>query len=75
MASRFYTRPAQANDSDELIALIAATPQAGAITINFERSPDFFMATKVICLGLELLIVFCFDCLLDFENRSGFFAC
>lgn len=48
MASRFYTRPAQTNDSDELIALIAATPQAGAITINFERMPDFFMATKVV---------------------------
>ncbi|GIC76965.1 hypothetical protein [Moritella sp. F3] len=48
MASRFYTRPAQANDSDELIALIAATPQQGAITINFERAPDFFMATKVV---------------------------
>jgi len=48
MASRFYTRHAQATDSNELIALIAATPQAGAITINFERTPDFFMATKVV---------------------------
>ena len=48
MASRFSTRPAQASDSDELIALISATPQAGAITINFERSPDFFMATNVV---------------------------
>ncbi|QUM84672.1 MULTISPECIES: hypothetical protein [unclassified Moritella] len=48
MASRFYTRPAQENDSDELIDLIAATPQSGAITINFERTPDFFMATKIV---------------------------
>jgi len=48
MASRFYTRPAQASDSDELIALIASTPQSGAITINFERTPDFFMATKTV---------------------------
>lgn len=47
MASRFYTRPAQAADSDALIELIAATPQSGAVTINFERTPDFFMATKV----------------------------
>ncbi|QFI37963.1 hypothetical protein FR932_08920 [Moritella marina ATCC 15381] len=48
MASRFDTRPAQTKDSDELIALIAATPQTGAITINFERKPDFFMATNIV---------------------------
>ncbi|MFT7682073.1 GNAT family N-acetyltransferase [Moritella dasanensis] len=56
MASRFYTRPAQASDSDELIALIAATPQAGAITINFERTPDFFMATKVVTQILDVWV-------------------
>ncbi|MFT5881254.1 MAG: hypothetical protein ACI86X_002393 [Moritella sp.] len=48
MAAKFYTREAQPADSDALIKLIVQTPQQGAITINFERSPDFFMATKVV---------------------------
>lgn len=56
MASRFYTRPAQASDSDALIALIAATPQLGAITINFERTPDFFMATKIVTQSLDVWV-------------------
>ncbi len=47
MASKFSLRPAEQSDSADLIELINDTPQRGAVTINFERSPDFFMGTQV----------------------------
>ena len=46
MTQRFKIRRALDEDSDALIALINDTPQQGSISLNFERSPNFFHATK-----------------------------
>ena len=46
MTQRFQIRRAVNEDSDALIALINDTPQEGSISLNFERSPNFFHATQ-----------------------------
>ena len=46
MTQRFHIRRAEKEDSEALITLINDTPQQGNITLNFERSPNFFHATE-----------------------------
>ena len=47
MMTRFTIRQAKQTDSEALITLINDTPQEGSIRLNFERTPDFFHATKI----------------------------
>jgi hypothetical protein len=42
-------RRATYEDSESILGLIERTPQPGAVTLNFERRPDFFIGAKVTC--------------------------
>lgn len=42
-------RRATSADSDAILDLVEGTPQPGAVTLNFERRPDFFAAAGVQC--------------------------
>ena len=42
-------RRATAADGDAILGLIEGTPQPGAVTLNFERRPDFFAGAGVSC--------------------------
>jgi hypothetical protein len=46
MTGRFNIRRAEQEDSAALLTLINDTPQQGSISLNFERSPNFFHATE-----------------------------
>jgi len=46
MTKRYHIRRAESEDSEALITLINDTPQEGGISLNFERSPNFFMPLK-----------------------------
>jgi hypothetical protein len=46
MTQRFQIRRAVQEDSKALLTLINDTPQEGSISLNFERSPNFFHATE-----------------------------
>jgi len=45
MTKRYHIRRAESEDSEALITLINDTPQEGSISLNFERTPNFFHAT------------------------------
>ncbi|OUS28998.1 hypothetical protein A9Q99_10320 [Gammaproteobacteria bacterium 45_16_T64] len=40
-------KPAQASDSNKLLALLESTPQQGIVTLNFERQPNFFHGAEI----------------------------
>lgn len=42
-------RPAEPADGDAILGLVERTPQPGAVTLNFERRPDFFIGAHVTC--------------------------
>jgi predicted DNA-binding protein YlxM (UPF0122 family) len=46
MTQRFQIRRAEQQDSAALLTLINDTPQQGSISLNFERTPNFFHATE-----------------------------
>ncbi|MDX5298134.1 MAG: hypothetical protein LPK85_04190 [Gammaproteobacteria bacterium] len=48
MSATLKIRPATAEDTKGLLALINSTPQPGDITINFERMPDFFHGARIV---------------------------
>ncbi|MFT7109152.1 MAG: hypothetical protein ACI843_000810 [Psychrobacter glaciei] len=47
MSARFKIRRAEQSDSQALLTLINNTPQPGSVSLNFERSPNFFHATEI----------------------------
>ncbi len=46
MSARFNIRRAEQSDSQALLTLINDTPQPGSVSLNFERSPNFFHSTE-----------------------------
>lgn len=42
-------RPARRDDNAAILRLINQAPQPGAVTLNFERQPDFFRGASVTC--------------------------
>ncbi|MZR64032.1 hypothetical protein [Alcanivorax sp. DP30] len=45
----YQIRPARQEDNAAILALLQGTPQPGAVTLNFERNPDYFRGAKVAC--------------------------
>ncbi|EKF73456.1 hypothetical protein A11A3_13465 [Alcanivorax hongdengensis A-11-3] len=45
----FVIRPAQPDDNEAILSLLEGTPQQGAVTLNFERRPDYFRGARVTC--------------------------
>ena len=45
----YQIRPARAADNEAILSLLQGTPQQGAVTLNFERQPDYFRGAKVTC--------------------------
>ncbi|MED5238887.1 MAG: hypothetical protein VX379_04850 [Pseudomonadota bacterium] len=45
----YRIRPASEQDNDAILALLQGTPQHGAVTLNFERQPDYFRGARVTC--------------------------
>ena len=45
----YQIRPATESDNAAILALLQGTPQQGAVTLNFERSPDYFRGARVAC--------------------------
>ncbi|MDX1805137.1 MAG: hypothetical protein R3292_13790 [Alcanivorax sp.] len=46
---RFVIRPAHPDDNEAILSLLEGTPQEGAVTLNFERRPDYFRGACVTC--------------------------
>ncbi|GAA5125172.1 hypothetical protein [Alloalcanivorax gelatiniphagus] len=42
-------RPAHPDDNAAILALLESTPQEGAVSLNFERRPDYFRGARVSC--------------------------
>ncbi|MFP1682999.1 hypothetical protein ACLD0W_10825 [Alloalcanivorax sp. C16-1] len=42
-------RPARQDDNGAILALLESTPQEGAVSLNFERRPDYFQGARVSC--------------------------
>lgn len=45
----YRIRPACDQDNGAILALLQGTPQHGAVTLNFERHPDYFRGAQVTC--------------------------
>lgn len=56
-AARFEIRPATHADVPGLQVLVSSTPQAGSITINFERTPNFFHGSQVVATELDVWVM------------------
>lgn len=50
-------RQATEDDGDAILHLFRSTPQRGRVMLNFEREPDYFCGSKVICDQPESWIV------------------
>lgn len=42
-------RPARPDDNSAILALLESTPQQGAVSLNFERQPDYFRGALASC--------------------------
>jgi len=42
-------RRAEAHDNDGILSLLESTPQWGAVSLNFERRPDYFCGARITC--------------------------
>lgn len=49
-------RRATAADGEAILGLIEGTPQPGAVTLNFERRPDFFAGAGVSCESPDIWV-------------------
>lgn len=49
-------RPARETDGDSILQLMEHSPQPGAVTLNFERRPDFFVGARVSCEEPEVWV-------------------
>ncbi|MCG8394402.1 MAG: hypothetical protein MI745_15085 [Pseudomonadales bacterium] len=45
----YQIRPARETDNGAILSLLQGTPQKGAVTLNFERNPDYFRGARVTC--------------------------
>ncbi len=45
----YRIRPACEDDNGAILSLLQETPQPGAVTLNFERNPDYFRGARVTC--------------------------
>ncbi|MDF1725363.1 MAG: hypothetical protein P1U59_12645, partial [Alcanivorax sp.] len=45
----YRIRQAREEDNGAILSLLQGTPQPGAVTLNFERNPDYFRGARVTC--------------------------
>ena len=48
-AVSYRIRQAREEDNGAILSLLQGTPQPGAVTLNFERNPDYFRGARVTC--------------------------
>ena len=48
-AVNYRIRQAREEDNGAILSLLQGTPQPGAVTLNFERNPDYFRGARVTC--------------------------